>query len=482
MLFILAITNKKMRLNIDFLIKILNEFQDKTELESSDIIRIEKKINLESKLNKSENVDENQQIISLLKNNFRVLKLIQNYTPILEILSNQKISHKNIYDFIPSEIEEIETCIETYFGENLKDYFTIHFKQNKYKELNSFANYIHILPGYLILFIQETIAAHLDNLIALLKSKSKLDKKTKQLSGILNKDFYALLNSYHSYEFEERIFEIVNITANKHNDYSYKVNHKMYLHIMVALKKFESWDESLAETIHNNYDFAEEKTRTIVDKLKNLRNNKFVWFICAVWIFGFLIDNGNSRKEYINLNELYIESDSIRSKTDCLFHNLNIVAEHYQYLDSNLKFKEKIERDINSKLNYLYQKDSFLNQVDTQNIISVEFKNNSKKDLYIIIDRDVKLKNNLVHIPALTTDTIHFLDIERFKILLNHADSKSKISFDNLGYNEASKLKNLYAFKGNSKGTYFHLTKFKTLIVATFSDNIMEINVENYSK
>lgn len=469
-----------MRLNIKFLTTILEEFQDKTSLDNQDIIRIEKKINLESKLNNSQNKDENEQILNSLKTNYGELRLIKKYSSLLDYLTDNKIIDKNIYNFIPSDLEKITDCIDLYFKDNIREYFQVNFKQNNFKLLSIFSKYVHILPSQLIEFIQEVLLASLDNAVSLLKSKTKITKTSKPILGILNKDFYLILNQFNCYEIEEKIRKIVNHTANKYNDDSFKQNHKVYLYIMVALKNYEVYDEDLADTINSNYEFAEEKTRTILDKAKGLLKNKFVWFICAVWIFGFFIDNGNTMKkgDYYT-NETYIpymtESKAIHSNQNLFFY-FKEFGEKYSGNGINLSLKERLEKDMTKKMEEKYSLESFIKLAYSEKHTKLFVKNVTQKNLYILIDRKLEFRNSLFILKPHTDDTVYMLKDEKFKLITNTEDTSSDFKFQNLESKDARLMEKTFQIKDSKIGeSYLTLTQFKIMYFPSHSKNIIQL-------
>lgn len=483
-----------MQLDIKLIKDILDEYIDRDRLSNEDLIRIEKRILLQSKLQSDFTRDSVVAVVDLFRSSFSELKIIAKHIGLFDFLENKAVQKWNSVDFIPSQSEKLENCFESYFQVSLKGKIEILFKNQDYKTLGFMISVAKILPIDLIYLIQELIEKKLNIAFVYLSKDVRLEyksstmgyfynyffkeielnKKSEALVPIYNDDFYKLVNAFFDYSFDDYITDITNITVDKLNENRYPTNAKIYLWTLFHLHKYKANSLSLQATIKQNYEFAEEKIRTFKMKAQNLYKNKFVLILCLIWIIGFCLADSNSQKTDDLTLDKYRSYNGKSNNTKDFFFNLDLLAVNYEYLDSNPIFKENIDREMNAKFENLYIKDSFLKVASNNNFIPIQVENSTSKDAYLFTDR--VYGNSLIKIPAMSTEIIYFIKYEHFKVYMSAPSNNYKLYLDGFKFKEAKALSKTFLIQDTLAISYFKISRKFNVYPTIFSDNIKELD------
>jgi hypothetical protein len=138
------------------------------ELINQDIIRTEKILKVESKINPNLDINYLSVFLDVIKNNKNELLFLINETLIFEILLDKKIK---LYNVTKLKIDDsnFKTFVENYLKDDLLNYCEKSFKDETYDNLTILGNYQSILPDEIIDFIERKTINRLNYILENLK-------------------------------------------------------------------------------------------------------------------------------------------------------------------------------------------------------------------------------------------------------------------------------------------------------------------------
>lgn len=138
------------------------------ELINQDIIRTEKLLKLESKINSNLDINYLSTFLDLIKNNKNELLFLVEQTLILEILQDQKIRFHNKEKLNISN-PNFKEFLENYLKQDILFFCEKSFRNEEYDGLNILNNYQSVLPDEVLDFIDEKVNIKLNYIIENLK-------------------------------------------------------------------------------------------------------------------------------------------------------------------------------------------------------------------------------------------------------------------------------------------------------------------------
>lgn len=138
------------------------------ELINQDIIRTEKLLKVESKINSNLDINYLNTFLDVLKNNKNELLFLINETLIIQILGNQKIRFYNA-----TKLNVINSQFKDFLDKNLKQdllfFCEKSFKEENYDNMSILSNYQTVLPDDIVEFIERKTINKLNYIIENLK-------------------------------------------------------------------------------------------------------------------------------------------------------------------------------------------------------------------------------------------------------------------------------------------------------------------------
>lgn len=266
-------------MNLDFLFnEVLKELNLPIKTEE-EYIRIEKSLKLQEKLN--EDIDKNEVdiILEILKLYPEEFKFLVNEKNLVNFLLKKNFIAAQISSLQSEEfIDNFSKFISTYFNIEFGESFDFYLKNKKYTELNIISNYFKIIPINSVETIHEKLIDKLDLAIDLFMNNSSIELLKKYLFCLHSSSFWEFISVFQSYQIENKINDLINISADQINSKNFKSKVNFYLKFYKALKSYNSLDDDLHETIHKNYLYAKENLSNI-PVVGNYLNPKWFFLI-----------------------------------------------------------------------------------------------------------------------------------------------------------------------------------------------------------
>lgn len=194
-------------------------------LTADDILRIEKLLIAEYRLNDSISKQQINDIIELLSSNLNALKAICEYDAFFGILSGQKIHGINHFRrHSVSEIEQIKLVVARFFSEEITYFITINCQGNDLKNLNVLVYYKVFLSRSLIDVLIKKLEGKIDFALAVLIETPPHGTLQKKIKYISRKEFYVLLGDVDRQYFLPHFNRILSFIA----DYAAYTKHTVF--------------------------------------------------------------------------------------------------------------------------------------------------------------------------------------------------------------------------------------------------------------
>ncbi|WP_316841277.1 hypothetical protein [Pedobacter gandavensis] len=203
-------------------------------ISNDDVVRIEKKLIAEYKLNNSLSKNDIDRIIYILKNYPAEINAICNYEGLYSILAGENSKYEDYRRFLfPKEERRIKELISVHLKEDLISYIEQNFKNKNWRSLI-------VLSEYKILFEPDIEQLFLNRLESKLKeavadfNPSPSLSLRKRMNYLRESDFYELLNRIDAVYFKDYLYEFLNLVE-KH---LHKTDGTIYFHKILKAMLF----------------------------------------------------------------------------------------------------------------------------------------------------------------------------------------------------------------------------------------------------
>lgn len=335
-------------------------------LSAQELIRIEKRLKVEARMNNEIDINEVEIILDALKNHKDELRTLfgKEFSRLRRIIENVKTPYAFKKPFsgtitdIPGGQEKFTEFLHTQFGKELGLYVESCFKKDHYNAIHSLLFYREILPVEITENIAHKLSQKLTYSTECISIKS--ENLEKRILAVLNPYFFRSLSLIGSVRFESDVNHLLNVTIDALK------SRKLKFRLLYAMGSFTALGEELKNVIDQNkevasgqgarelnYDFQEKKgkggtyiNRSVVSSgsSRSSKGGAFggigvVAFIIYLIIKVAVISNRNSTPDYnFELPEY--------------FKNINTIQ--YGEEDAGYDFVEE--------MNYLHNEAVILNQ------------------------------------------------------------------------------------------------------------------------
>ncbi|WP_298117834.1 hypothetical protein [Flavobacterium sp.] len=361
------------------------------QITSEEIIKIEKQVNVEKKINPDIDVNVANNLIEALKKYPSEFQFIVNNRVLYNLFSK-----KNYYrDYFPLQNivvdnERVKMFIENYLLDDLIIFFDKKSIENKFEEMNDLLVYKEYFPEELLYKASKRAEGKLDFVLTTLNSNNSNYFPILHVQEPL---FFKFLSHFDTKEINEKVYLLLNkvvsiYNANKNSEFSES--------IMIAMESFTTFDEELYKTIQSNKEII---INYRLRKKKRIERNKIVTLpfkIIGITIFFVM-------QFFIVRNYVSSISNSI-SKTNDYYEDEPIESENYKpvldryYLESQSKidafkvFLVDYNSDVKNNLTYDNSiktgQNPFNNVYKNKNLSSsnnnIKFKNTTKYDVILL--------------------------------------------------------------------------------------------------
>lgn len=256
-------------MNIElFFNKIILEIE--LPLDSEDeLIRIEKQLLLELKLNQKFEIKDIEEIIKII-NDFplELLYLLRekNLTNFL-LAKNQKYKSATLFEY-ESDAKNFELFFRKYLIGNFKDSLNLYLVKEIYNPIYFLSYYTDILPIEFIEYLESKFIEKLEIGFQLLDSDIDFNLIKNKIDYLGNKDFLDLFSVFTSYEIEDKISKLITLFHNQIVSGKYKNRLEFIYKFYFYLGSYNCLDENLQSVIFNNHRFAYTMQPNTIKEMK----------------------------------------------------------------------------------------------------------------------------------------------------------------------------------------------------------------------
>ncbi len=212
-----------------------------------DIIRIEKELNVERKINPEIDVNIANNLVSILKTDKESLLFVLNSRPLYNLFSG-KVLPKS--DFILNQNNVDENQIKSFIGNYLSDDLTLFFDKeiasNKFGDIADLLAIKRYFPEDVLFRLEKKIHGKVDFAVAKL---SQMPLNLIDIEYIKSNHFYRLLNVFVSLETDDKIRDLINPIVEKYNN---NYSKEFLSGSMIAMFNYYAFDEDLRKVIVDN--------------------------------------------------------------------------------------------------------------------------------------------------------------------------------------------------------------------------------------
>jgi len=221
-------------------------------ISEEDIIKIEKKLIAESRLNASLTKNDIDLILKILKTHlYEIEKIVLMYPVLYGILSGNQPEYIDKTKFHSKEQEiKIRQLLSDYFQESIFNYIFSNIQNNKWDNLLNLLYYREFLSLEIIQYLVQLLQSKIDSIFAILTNLPSHYVLHSKLKYLKRKQFYELLGQADADYFKPFAYAILKfIPANN----GYTDGTRFFDNVLLNLRYIDSFDGTLERSIHKVY-------------------------------------------------------------------------------------------------------------------------------------------------------------------------------------------------------------------------------------
>lgn len=443
-----------------------------------DIIRIEKELNIERKINREIDVNVANNLVSILKTDKESLLFIVNSRPLYNLFSG-KVLPKSDFVLNQDVVDEdqIKSFISNYLSDDLTLFFDKEIAINKFGDIADLLLIKRYFPEDVLFRLEKKILGKVDFAVAKL---SEMPLNLIDIEFIKNNHFYRLLNVFVSLETDNKMRNIINPIVVKYNGGYSK---EFFSSAMIAMFNYNAFDEDLRKVIVDNKNaMFGNLSRYTGKSSKNNQNSRSKTSWGGVGVAFFII-----------IKLLVLMSKCDKNDTS---KSQNLYNQEYNQNETFDPYKQQMSYD-KSETFYAFLTQFDVNKVSNKTITStsktgdcpfssvyyqlssnfskkekINFKNNSSYDVIVLMNLNTKIAGDYANRSFKSTRNAFYIKSkEQFRIDNDTANGLSYSFYFG---------KKLASFETNEKSKYKtkdSITDFRFLNQARNADKIIQQNL-----
>ena len=223
-----------------------------SELTPEEIIRIEKQINIEKRLNPDLDNNTVVNLINTIKNDAKSLGFVYHHPFFRKLFLNENLANiSHIPDENVVEEADVKHFLNQYLIDDLTRYFEEKYSANSFQNILELLKYQSFLPEEFLLSVKRKIYLRIDYAILNLK-ELKYDAQ-KNVDYISYKSFFDVLSKINSSETDSKVSDLLSVVVDLYND---RKTNAFIKNALVAITNYEAIDSELAEVLKSNRQVA----------------------------------------------------------------------------------------------------------------------------------------------------------------------------------------------------------------------------------
>ena len=215
---------------------------------SEDIIRIEKQINVEKRINQDIDVNVANNLILALKEYRQELYFIVSNRILYNLFSKKNYSRHNFpapqreYDS-----EKIQYFVNQFLNDDLVLFFDQHLSQNKFDFINDIFDFKDCFPEDALFQLNKKLNGKVDAILVNLSQNNSANMPA--ISYVEYRSFYVLLSYFSSIEMDNKIRSLVNIVSERYNA---NKQSDFYMTCISSMQGYVAYDPALTAILVGN--------------------------------------------------------------------------------------------------------------------------------------------------------------------------------------------------------------------------------------
>ena len=313
-------------------------------LDENGLIRIEKQVHLQRKLDPDIDMNLANAMVSALRNDGRAFRFVLENRRLFNFFTS-KIHPVNKFDpqSAEAETEEIQAFIDKYLRDDLMLAIDKLLIANQYEDLDDILEEKDYFPEDAQFAINRKLQAKVDFAIG-----KYYEKKYQNIHFLKFRTFYNCLSHFSSVDTDKKIRSLLSVTA---DDYNAGKNKDFSSSVMIAMSHYKTEDEDLEKVLISNYAIMTAPDKTGKSWNMNWRVLFFVvFFLIKIMVIGSKCSNDDNTSTYNNISneQLY---DFVKTRAEMLEVNNENFRDYLTAFDSSSMSELKIVDTLKSGQN-----------------------------------------------------------------------------------------------------------------------------------
>jgi hypothetical protein len=247
---------------------------------SEDIIRIEKQINVEKRINQDIEVNVANNLILALKEYRQELYFIVSNRILYNLFSKKNYSRHNF----PSpereyDSEKIQSFVNQFLNDDLVLFFDQHLSQNKFDFINDIFDFKDCFPEDALFQLNKKLNGKVDAILVNLSQNNSANMPA--ISYVEYRSFYVLLSYFSSIEMDNKIRSLVNIVSERYNA---NKQSDFYMTCISSMQGYVAYDPGLTDILVSNREavYSNSIDRGSSDSSSGLSGKTIFFIVLAV--------------------------------------------------------------------------------------------------------------------------------------------------------------------------------------------------------
>ncbi|MEZ0129325.1 hypothetical protein AB9T88_05915 [Flavobacterium sp. LBUM151] len=213
-----------------------------------DIIRTEKQVNVEKRINQDIDVNVANNLILALKEYREELYFIVSNRILYNLFSKKNYSRHNF----PSpqreyDAEKIQYFINQFLNDDLVLFFDQHLSQNKFDFINDIFDFKDCFPEDALFQLNKKLNGKVESILVNLSQNNSQNMSAIPYAEY--RSFYVLLSCFSSIEMDDKIRSLVNIVSARYNA---NKTSDFYMACISSMQGYVAYDPSLTDILVRN--------------------------------------------------------------------------------------------------------------------------------------------------------------------------------------------------------------------------------------
>lgn len=181
---------------------------------SDDIIRVEKQVNVEKRINPDIDSNVANNLILALKEYREELYFIVSSRILYSLFSKTNYSRHHFSPLQDYDAEKIQSFISQFLNDDLVLFFDQNLSQNKFDFINDIFDFKDCFPEDALFQLNKKLSGKLDAILVNLNQNSP---NAEVIPYVGYRSFYVLLSYFSSIEMDSKMRSLVNIVSERYN-------------------------------------------------------------------------------------------------------------------------------------------------------------------------------------------------------------------------------------------------------------------------